>query len=228
MAAADHAFWSAYAGVYDAIWDGPFTRSVIDRVIRELPEVGEIVDLGCGTGLVGRAAIRAGLPVTGVDVVPAMLRRALRRGRLSRAVEADAAETGLEPGRAAAVTIVNLLHVHPDPVAVLAEAVRIAAPAAPIVIVSPDAGVTHERLNAADRALGRSLPGIVAADALRRGIGVLGTVRGLTARGRPDLRELVAEVPGRDPVSVEHLDGCQQLVVLCAAGRVLPSHPKSR
>jgi SAM-dependent methyltransferase len=227
VAAADRAFWSAYAVVYDAIWDGPFTRSVIDRVVSELPDEGEIVDLGCGTGLVGRAAIRAGRTVIGVDAVPAMLRRALRRERVSCAVEADAADTGLETGCAAGVTIVNVLHVHPDPAAVLAEAVRIAAPGAPIVIATPDAGVTHERLAAADRALGRSWPGILAADALRRVIGVLGTASGLAARGRPDLHELVAHAPDCEPVTAEHLRGCQQLAVL-RAGRAAPSHPKSR
>lgn len=49
------------------------------RAIPALPE-GDVVDLGCGSGLVGPALKTFGKPLTGIDTSPAMLEEAQARG----------------------------------------------------------------------------------------------------------------------------------------------------
>ena len=59
---------------------------------------GPVLELGCGTGRVAIAMARAGLDVTGLDVVPGMLEVARRKsaGLSTRWIEADARDFALD------------------------------------------------------------------------------------------------------------------------------------
>jgi SAM-dependent methyltransferase len=164
----------------------------------------------------------AGFAVTGVDLDASMLRRARRTGRLARMIRADAACTGLDARSADAVVAVNVVHVHPDPAALLAEARRLAAPEAMIVLVWPAATATHERINAVDRALGRSRVSVLLADAARGAIGRAAWLAGM--RRRPDsvvLNEIEDAIDTLGLIVVERLElhGCQRMLVLRVGAR---------
>ncbi len=65
-----------------------------------LPRKARVMDLGCGTGLVGEALAGADIELHGIDLSPRMLERAAARGRYASLVQADADE-GLAGERAA-------------------------------------------------------------------------------------------------------------------------------
>jgi SAM-dependent methyltransferase len=215
-------FWSAYALVYDVIWDSPLTRRVADVVADALPNLsadghGAVVDLGCGTGLISRRISERGFDVLGVDTSVAMLRRAERVGRTRRTLRADAARTAMSSGGMQAAVAVNLLHLHPDPGAVLAEAVRLVAPAGTVVLVWPTDEVTPTTLNRAELLLGRSRLQVAAADAGRMTIGLLGQAVRTHRHEHRVLRAAVrkAENAGTLKVCSEQvLFGCQHLLTL--------------
>jgi SAM-dependent methyltransferase len=118
-----------------------------------------VVDAGCGTGIVSRAAARlagsAGL-VTGVDRNPAML--AVARAQPAEAnaapiewLEADAAAIPLPDGGASLVSCQQMLQFVPDPVAVLAEFRRLLRPGGRIAVAvwtGAEEHPFHQRLDA--------------------------------------------------------------------------------
>ncbi|MDR0285146.1 MAG: class I SAM-dependent methyltransferase [Propionibacteriaceae bacterium] len=167
-------FWRGYAVVYDHIWDSPLTRAALTTALRDLGPAGVAVDLGCGTGLSAAPLVRAGWTVVGVDASLPMLDRARAAGRITRGIPADAAATGLDHATADAVVIANLLHLHPDPVAVLDEARRIVRPGGVIVCLWPAATATFTRALAADVAYGRPWPSALGAAILRMVVGLAG------------------------------------------------------
>ena len=103
--------------------------------------------------------------VTGVDVSVPMLTRAREQGRIAVAVVGDAA--ALDLPTADAVVAVNVLHVHPDPDAVLAEIAELLRPGGVAVIVWPTDRVSIGRLFGIERLLGRSWVGAARAAVLR-------------------------------------------------------------
>jgi SAM-dependent methyltransferase len=130
-------FWRWYAKVYDLIWDSTLTAALCERAFGDLPTRRTAVDLGCGTGLTSRPLTDAGCEVVGVDLSADMLAIAERSGRVARTMLGDAASTGLPPHAFDIVVACNLLHLHPDPNAVLAEMSRLAAPGGAIVCSWP-------------------------------------------------------------------------------------------
>ena len=62
---------------------------LVQELARLCPRGGEIVDLGCGSGLLARALVDAGHDVTGVDLSPAMLAIARTHAARARFVEAS-------------------------------------------------------------------------------------------------------------------------------------------
>ncbi|MDR2930502.1 MAG: methyltransferase domain-containing protein [Propionibacteriaceae bacterium] len=171
-------FWSAYAAVYDLIWDSPLT-SEVGRVVSDcLPEPGTAVDLGCGTGLGSWPLVVRGWSVMGVDTSAAMLGRAVSSGRITTGVRADAARTGLASHCAEAVIVANLLHLHHRPDLVLDETQRLVRPGGTVVVVWPAESASSSGVLRADlwtsRPIGRSLIAAV----LRILIGIPGAVLG--------------------------------------------------
>ena len=56
----------------------PFDRGCLDRLAREVGNLGPICDLGCGPGQVARYLHRQGVPALGVDLSPRMIAEAQR------------------------------------------------------------------------------------------------------------------------------------------------------
>ena len=62
----------------DEMDDKPFDRDCLDRLAREVGEVGAICDLGCGPGQIARYLHRKGVKTLGVDLSPNMIAEAQR------------------------------------------------------------------------------------------------------------------------------------------------------
>ena len=62
----------------DEMDDKPFDRDCLDRLAREVGELGPICDLGCGPGQIARYLHRKGVKTLGVDLSPKMVAEARR------------------------------------------------------------------------------------------------------------------------------------------------------
>jgi SAM-dependent methyltransferase len=70
---------SEYAERYkDEMDDKPFDRDCLDRLVREVGDLGPICDLGCGPGQIARYLHRQGVDTLGVDLSPKMVAEAQR------------------------------------------------------------------------------------------------------------------------------------------------------
>ncbi|MER5669482.1 class I SAM-dependent methyltransferase [Streptomyces mirabilis] len=114
---------------YDASRGGePRALAVADAVEMLLPHGPcSILDIACGTGIVTRRLLRSERVVVGVDRSPGMLSLAGQRVP-GGVVRGDATRLPFVSDGVDAVVIVWLLHLLPDPVSVLAEAVRVLRP----------------------------------------------------------------------------------------------------
>lgn len=62
----------------DEMDDKPFDRDCLNRLAREVGDLGPICDLGCGPGQIARYLRRQGADVLGVDISPRMIAEAQR------------------------------------------------------------------------------------------------------------------------------------------------------
>src|SRR6266508_4579131 len=62
----------------DEMDDKPFDRDCLDRLAREVGDLGPICDMGCGPGQIARYLHRKGVTTLGVDLSPAMVAEAQR------------------------------------------------------------------------------------------------------------------------------------------------------
>src|ERR1043165_7075376 len=62
----------------DEMDDKPFDRDCLDRLAREVGELGAICDMGCGPGQIARYLHRQGVATLGVDLSPRMVAEAQR------------------------------------------------------------------------------------------------------------------------------------------------------
>lgn len=107
------------ASLFDGI-AGQFERHLVDDLEYRVPEAlaaiarpflegtlpaAQVLDLGCGTGLVGAALAATGARITGVDLSPRMLELAAKRNVYERLVQADVLEA-LAQAEAASVRAV--------------------------------------------------------------------------------------------------------------------------
>lgn len=70
---------SEYAEKFkDEMNDKPFDRDCLDRLAREVGDLGPICDLGCGPGQIARYLHRQGVETLGVDLSPRMVAEAQR------------------------------------------------------------------------------------------------------------------------------------------------------
>lgn len=144
-------YWSWYRRRYDAIWDSSATARWTAAAASHL--IGPLVlDVGTGTGLMGRAARRHGHTVIGLDAVPEMLTPALGPDRATRALLADAQQLPLASRSLDSVTLANVLHVLPDPAAALREARRVVRPGGRIVVSWPHDDIHPRTIRRADQA----------------------------------------------------------------------------
>ena len=136
------AAYARWAPVYDAIF-GVITNAAINKtigVLNALPP-GRILEIGVGTGL---ALPRYKLEhrITGIDLSPDMLRRARARvaaeklANVETLSEMDATKLAFPDQSFDAAVAMFLITVVPDPIAVLAEAVRVVRPGGRIVLAN--------------------------------------------------------------------------------------------
>ena len=134
-------FWSRAAATYDADHSyivGPDLISAIQSALAEDVPHGDVVEFACGTGLFTRAYAPRCRSVTATDISTPMMAEAKKAlGALPNVVVqgADATATGLPGQSADAVVAVNLLHIVPDPPAVLGEAHRLLRPGGVLIAV---------------------------------------------------------------------------------------------
>ncbi|MDN5819037.1 MAG: class I SAM-dependent methyltransferase [Yaniella sp.] len=157
---------------YDFAWNSPLTDTATEIVATQLFPT-EVVDLGCGTGLFSAGLKAQNAIVTGVDLSSGMLKRAIRHDRIAVAVRADAANTGLPDASSGSVICANILHLHRDPEAVLAEAVRLVRPGGRIAVVTPTEAATHQQVVLEERAARRGRWVSLLADLVRRQVALV-------------------------------------------------------
>ncbi len=127
--------YNTIAAEYDGTLPEPavshYLRKRVDFVRRLIP-AGRVLDVGCGTGRLGRALAEAGYEVWGADLSVGMLRRFVER-RAGRAVVADATNLPWFDAAFDLTVCVALLH-H------IAEAGRVAAAIREMVRVTRPGG----------------------------------------------------------------------------------------
>ncbi|MFC8515567.1 class I SAM-dependent methyltransferase [Streptomyces sp. NPDC057257] len=114
---------------YDASRGGEARAGAAADALQRLLPPGpcRLLDVGCGTGIVTRRLLRPDRTVLGVDRSPGMLGVAARRVA-GGVVCGDATRLPVATDSVDAVVLVWLLHLLPDPAAVLAEAARVLRP----------------------------------------------------------------------------------------------------
>ncbi|MET7689051.1 class I SAM-dependent methyltransferase [Streptomyces sp. NPDC005483] len=117
------------ARTYDASRGGePRAQAAADALEQLLPQgTCTLLDIACGTGIVTRRLLRPERTALGVDRSPRMLGLAAQRVPGGTAC-ADATQLPVASDSVDAVVMVWLLHLLPDPAAVLAEAARVLRP----------------------------------------------------------------------------------------------------
>lgn len=106
----------------------PWAKELLARA--ELAPDSDILDLGCGTGIVARTAHAAGHRSSGVDINTAMLAVAEDRSKGLEVEyhQADAASLPFDTGRFDAIFCQQVLQFLPDRPAALAECLRVLRP----------------------------------------------------------------------------------------------------
>ncbi|WP_171042449.1 class I SAM-dependent methyltransferase [Sinomonas gamaensis] len=207
-----HAFWSLYATVYDAIWASPLTEALAAAAETHTGHASTVVDLGCGTGLM---TSRQRAHVLGVDRSPAMLRRAIQRNRIDQGLLVGRIEaTGLPSASAECVLLCNVLHLHPDPRAVLREAKRLCRPDGIIFVCWPLDGIDALSVYRIDRSLGRALISAKTAHTLR---GLIGIAAAFTGTQRYAGEAVEQAIFGSSEIEIlrdQMMANCQRIVVI--------------
>ena len=105
---------------------------IVQRLLDALGRPGRALDVGAGTGRVTLPLARAGVPTLALDLSPAMCRFLAARARAEpvplTVLLGDARRLPLAPASVDAVLTVHMLHLVPDPAAVLAEVRRVLHP----------------------------------------------------------------------------------------------------
>jgi len=162
-------FYADWAETYDAdlTEDNDYVqpRRSAEMLSRFVPDRGTaILDVGCGTGLVGAVLAETGYrTIDGCDLTPGMLEKARERGIYRRLFEADLNRPPIEVrdgayGAAVAVGVFSFSLIHPD---ALDEILRLLAAGAPLII-----GVNADFY--AEGTLARKLDALVSAGRIER------------------------------------------------------------
>lgn len=181
------------------------------------------MDLGCGTGLLSSQLTEAGAFVTGVDASCEMIERAFSMGRISVGVQSDAADTGLESGSFDVAICGNLLHLHHDPHAVIAESVRLVEDGRSVIFVTPTQGLTNFGALRADINSGRGVRSSLAAHLIRTIIGPAAWIAGIHVRPAEEVLSELKQATefGLETQRVEVIQGTQILVMM---RKVMPTN----
>lgn len=100
-------------------------KSLLKRLLTGFSRARTLLEVGCGTGHFTRWFGKQGLQVMGLDLSPPMLAETIRLGG-PPCVQSDALALPLRAGAFDLVALITTLEFVPDPVQVLAEAIRVA------------------------------------------------------------------------------------------------------
>ena len=142
--------YDEWAQSYDqdlASWSYQAPTAVAQIVVTRQPDAASVLDVGCGTGLVGRALRARGFAgrINGLDISHASLRIAEQRGGYDSLEHADLQQPlGLENGGVDAVVCVGVMTYLPDVEAVWRELARVVRPGG-LVVVTQREDLWHTR-----------------------------------------------------------------------------------
>ena len=132
--------YDEWAHSYDddlASWSYQAPTTVAEAVIARLPEASDVLDVGCGTGLVGRALRARGFAgrIAGIDLSQASLEIAREGGAYDSLEQADLQRPlALEDDSADAVVCVGVMTYLPEVEKVWRELARVARPGGIVVV----------------------------------------------------------------------------------------------
>ena len=129
--------YSAWAPTYEETVEDVMDLALLERLETvDWARVGRAADLGCGSGRTAAfLRTRANFPIDGVDVTPAMLELARRRGLHERLAETDVRSSGLDPGAYDLVVCVLVDEHLPELAPLYTEVRRLLRPDGTFVIV---------------------------------------------------------------------------------------------
>ena len=136
--------YDAWARSYDddlASWSYQAPEVVAETVVTRHPTAGSVLDVGCGTGLVGRALRARGFAgqILGLDISDASLEIARQRGAYDSLERADLQRRlALEEDSVDAVVCVGVMTYLPEVEAVWREFARVARPGGVVVVTQRD------------------------------------------------------------------------------------------
>lgn len=134
-------YWSRFADTYDRNQQYVVGQEVLDRIKMELdalPELGEVLELGCGTGYFTEAIAEKSTNVLATDLSDSLLEVAKKRLGDHPQVTVqneNCMGTSFLPGAFGCVIMANLIHVVETPDTVLRECNRILTEGGILVIV---------------------------------------------------------------------------------------------
>jgi SAM-dependent methyltransferase len=177
---------------YDFIWDSVVSERISETVASLLPAGSDVLDFGCGSGLVARRLSSRDHGVVAVDSSSSMLRRAFARGAareylLSASVPTDR--------RFESAIVVNVLHLVSEPSSVLDD--LLSATEGVVIAVWPEDDVSIGDLLRWERAGGASRGSVIRAAVLRVLVGAPGLVLGIRRTSERVLRDAVDAAAAR-------------------------------
>ena len=132
--------YDAWAQGYDddlAAWSYQAPAVVAEAVVSRPPEAGSVLDVGCGTGLVGRALRASGFHghIRGIDISPASLEVARQCGAYDSVEQADLQQPlPLDDDSVDALVCVGVMTYLPEVEAVWREFARVVRPGGVVVV----------------------------------------------------------------------------------------------
>ncbi len=129
-------FWSAYARLYDQLWDTPQLRDISARISQLLPKGSGLLEVGAGTGLVAGHLRRAGHQVVACEPSASMADRFERR--LPEIPLLRVGLGALPSASAPNVIAVNVVHLLDDPAVGVARLRAVCVPNGAVIVVTPD------------------------------------------------------------------------------------------
>ena len=135
-------YWSRFADTYDGNMEYVVGKPLLDQIKRELnhlPELGEVVEFGCGTGYFTKTIGRKSQSIVATDLSDSLLEGAEKRlGDYPKVKiqKENCMETSFSAEAFDCVFMANLIHVVESPAAALGECHRILRNGGTLIIVT--------------------------------------------------------------------------------------------
>lgn len=124
-------YWSKFASTYDEDQEYVVGKTILKAIIKRLfeePDLGEVIEFGCGTGYFTKAIAKKARNVIATDLSDEMLEMAriqLKEFKNITIQKADCEDTSFPSGRFDTVFMANLIHVLVNPTKTLQESHQI-------------------------------------------------------------------------------------------------------